>query len=109
KNSFGGIFIRNSQQTEVTGNSLLSNGWGGIDVGTIVFPPGSAAAFRNLARDVVLSEDARAAEDVLSEDIAIRDNSVIGHKLGGIGIGFARNVAVVNNVVTDNGGVPMPQ
>lgn len=109
KNSFGGIFIRNSQHVEVTSNSLHSNGWGGIDVGTIVFPPGSAAAFRNLARDVVLSEDARAAEEVLAEYIDIRDNSVIGHKLGGIGIGYARNVAVVNNVVTDNGGVAMPQ
>lgn len=109
KNVFGGVFIRNSQRVKVTGNSLHSNGWGGIDVGTVVFPPGSVAAFRNIASDVVLSEETRSADEVISEYIDIRDNGVIGHQLGGIGIGYARNVAVVGNLVTDNGGVPLPE
>ena len=109
KNTFGGIFIRNSQRVVVAGNSLHSNGHSGIDVGTVQIPPDTAEAWRKFAPDVVLTADPRYLDVAISQYIEIRDNSVVGHGLGGIGVGYARYVAVVSNVVTDNGGWPMPE
>ena len=109
KNTFGGIFIRNSQRVEVVGNRLHSNGHSGIDVGTVQIPPGTAEAWQKLAPDVVLTADPRYLDAAISQYIEIRDNSVVGHGLGGIGVGYARYVAVIGNVVTDNGGWPLPE
>lgn len=109
KNIFGGIFIRNSQRVVVAGNSLHSNGHSGIDVGTVQIPPDTVEAWRKFAPDVVLTADPRYLDAAVSRYIEIRDNSVVGHGVGGIGVGYARYVAVVGNVVTDNGGWPMPE
>ena len=83
--------------------------YSGIDVGTVQIPPGTAEAWRKFAPDVVLTADPRYLDAAISQYIEIRDNSVVGHGLGGIGVGYARYVAVVNNVVTDNGGWSMPE
>lgn len=109
KNHFGGVFVRNSQRVEVAGNRLHSNGHSGIDVGTIEIPAGAAEAWRRLAPDIVLTADPRYLDAAISQYVEIRDNSVVGHGLGGIGIGYARYVAVVGNIVTDNGGWPIPE
>ena len=109
-NRFGGIFIRNSKRDVVSRNQVEASGYLGISVGTITFPPGSVAAFQNLAgRGLVLTTDTRATAQVLAEEISITGNTVSGNDHGGIAVGFSRGNTVADNTVTGNGGKPVPK
>lgn len=105
----GGIFIRNSKRIAIRKSRIDSNGYSGIAVGSVAFPPGATAGFRRLAGDVVITEDGRPLAAIISEDIEIAGNNVARHGHGGIGIGYARRVTIADNKVTENGGAPLPK
>lgn len=106
-NHEGGIFIRNSKRGTIRNNRIEDNGYAGIAIASVVFPPGATAGFRKLAGDVVITEDGRPLAAVISEDIEIAGNSVTRHGHGGIGIGYARRITIADNKVTENGGAPL--
>lgn len=108
-NHEGGIFIRNSKRDAIRNNRIDGNGYSGIAIASVAFPPGATAAFRRIAGDVVITEDSRPLVALISEDIEIAGNSITRHGHGGIGIGYARRVTIADNKVADNGGAPLPK
>ncbi|MFZ2100857.1 MAG: right-handed parallel beta-helix repeat-containing protein [Oricola sp.] len=109
-NRFGGVFIRNSHGDRVVSNRIESNGYEGIGVGTVTFPPAAEKAFRQLAGSWwTITTDTRPDTELMSHDVEIASNTVTGHDHGGISVGFAREIRIVSNTVTGNGGAPVPK
>lgn len=108
-NLFGGIMILNSRNGAIRGNRVDANGYGGISVGSVIFPPGMMTALRPLAGDVLITEETRSLEQAMSTDIEINGNTVSENGHTGIGIGSAARVRVVDNEAVGNGGAPVPR
>lgn len=109
-NRFGGIFVRNSRRDRILSNRIEANGYEGIGIGTVAFPPGSDQALRQLAGPWwTITTDSSPEQDLVSEDIDVSANTVTGHGHGGITVGYARRIGITRNFVADNGGAPVPK
>ncbi|HOV05377.1 MAG TPA: right-handed parallel beta-helix repeat-containing protein, partial [Kaistiaceae bacterium] len=109
KNRFGGIFVLNSRNVGIRENAVAGNGYNGIGVGSVVFPPAMLKALKPLAGDVRITAEARDLAAVMSADIEIAGNEVSGHGHGGIVVAGAARVAVLSNTAHGNGGAPVPR
>ena len=108
-NRFGGIFILNSRNVGIRENKVRANGYNGIGVGSVVFPPGMIMAMRPLAGDVIITSESRPLEAVTSSDIEIAGNEVSGHGHAGIVAAYSRRLFILSNIARDNGGQPVPK
>jgi parallel beta-helix repeat protein len=109
ENREGGIFILNSRGHVLHDNAVVRNGYGGIGVATLMFPPGASKSFKAVAGDVIFTGETRPESEAMSRDIEISSNTVTDHGHGGIGIGYARHIAVIENTVLRNGGQAVPR
>lgn len=108
-NRVGGVFVLNSRNVGVRENKVTGNGYNGIGIGSVVFPPGMMQAMRPLAGDVIITAETRPLEAVMSSDIEVAGNDVSGHGHAGIVAGFSRRIAILSNKAYRNGGQPMPK
>lgn len=110
-NAVGGIFLLNSRDTTITGNTVIDNGpYEGIAVHSFAFAASDLAPLR--ATGLVgdwwsVTPETRAVADIISQDITIARNTVSGHGGSGIAVGYARRVTVTGNESHDNGGGEM--
>ena len=109
ENFFGGVMILNSRNGSIRSNRVDANAYGGISVGSVIFPPGMMTAMRPLAGDVLITEETRSLEQAMSADIEISGNTVSENGHTGISIGSAARVRIVENDAAGNGGAPVPR
>ena len=107
-NRFGGIFVLNSRNVGIRENRVHANGYSGIGIGTVVFPPGMMQAIRPLAGDLIITSETRPIEAVRSSDIEVAGNDVSDHGHSGIVAGSSRRIFILSNKAYANGGQAVP-